>query len=73
MRERPIRLTGVMWFALVVAIIGLACALWPEALVRGARVYRGAMPERSSRTVRAARAAGGLLIVAALLIALAEG
>jgi hypothetical protein len=60
--------------ALIIAIVGVLALAWPSGLVRIARVYRGAMPAaRSATTIRAARIGGALLMVAALLIALAEG
>lgn len=63
-----------MLLALVVFVIGLVTVIWPRGLMRAARVYRGSMPaERTEPIARAARIAGGLLIIAALLIALAEG
>jgi hypothetical protein len=60
--------------ALIVAVIGVLAITWPGGLVRIARAYRGAMPAgRTATALRAARIAGGLLIIAALLIALADG
>lgn len=63
-----------MWLALVVAVIGFLAVIWPEGLMRAARVYRGNLPaERTEPIARAARVAGVLLLIASLLIALAEG
>ncbi|HEX3901054.1 MAG TPA: hypothetical protein VHW74_18035 [Mycobacteriales bacterium] len=63
-----------MILALVIAVIGVLAIAWPGGLIRIARAYRGAMPaDRTATTIRAARIAGVLLIIAALLIALANG
>lgn len=58
---------------LVLLIVGVVLVLWPGGFTRIAHFLRPGFPEKSGAANAAARIAGTVLIVAALLLALALG